>query len=390
MKINDILILTPIDFFFLVLAILSIFYTGFHYLIFALKKEDNQSRILLIGFACLFFGLAISRLINYFMIFQIKGYYIGHNFYIVEGYNTPLFSILAIYYGTSFFIGVTLFYYAFDKVFHKTYYSLTIISTTFIVISLFTALISLPLGLKTWLLYFSISFIISSLFLIFIWFIQLSDEEFQSIAIIILIGFIVHIIGAFLMTQFIVSLEIFPLIIPSIFIIISSIISIFPTIIRLKVISKSILLWSALIVILSSLIFISTILLIKYQLPFIIFIWIILIIIGSLSIILYSINRIYKNIRKNDKIINVEYEEKNIKDILKSFVKPRKIEESEILISKEKKICIVCKKKLKRFSFLCSGCHTFYCNKCLNTIVERENICWICNSNLVQELRKKI
>lgn len=60
--------------------------------------------------------------------------------------------------------------------------------------------------------------------------------------------------------------------------------------------------------------------------------------------------------------------------------RPSFISEEEISISKEKKICLVCKGKLSRYNiYLCPKCDTFYCEKCANTLAKLENACWYCN-----------
>jgi len=58
------------------------------------------------------------------------------------------------------------------------------------------------------------------------------------------------------------------------------------------------------------------------------------------------------------------------------------ITEEEISISKEKKICLVCKGKVGGFSFICNECGAFYCDKCANAMIGLENMCWVCNTPL--------
>ncbi len=56
------------------------------------------------------------------------------------------------------------------------------------------------------------------------------------------------------------------------------------------------------------------------------------------------------------------------------------ITEEEISISKEKKICLVCKGKVGGFSFICNECGAFYCDKCAKAMIDLENMCWVCNT----------
>ena len=62
--------------------------------------------------------------------------------------------------------------------------------------------------------------------------------------------------------------------------------------------------------------------------------------------------------------------------------RPDVINEEEVSISKEKKICLVCKGKVLSFSFICPECETFYCENCAKAIINMENACWACNQPL--------
>ena len=60
--------------------------------------------------------------------------------------------------------------------------------------------------------------------------------------------------------------------------------------------------------------------------------------------------------------------------------RPENITEEEVAISKEKKICLVCKGKVLGISFICPKCESFYCIKCSEALSNLENSCWICNN----------
>lgn len=75
--------------------------------------------------------------------------------------------------------------------------------------------------------------------------------------------------------------------------------------------------------------------------------------------------------------------EVKVKDGLFRLIKrPNVITEEEVSISKEKKICLVCKGKVLSFSFICPECETFYCENCVKAIIGMENTCWACNKPL--------
>jgi hypothetical protein len=60
--------------------------------------------------------------------------------------------------------------------------------------------------------------------------------------------------------------------------------------------------------------------------------------------------------------------------------RPDNITEEEISISKEKKICLVCKGKAIGITFICPECEAFYCVNCSQAISNLENRCWACNA----------
>ncbi len=64
-----------------------------------------------------------------------------------------------------------------------------------------------------------------------------------------------------------------------------------------------------------------------------------------------------------------------------TFVKPQMLTEEEVSISKEKKICLVCKGKVKGYNvFICSDCDTIYCQTCARALENLENACWVCDT----------
>ena len=63
-----------------------------------------------------------------------------------------------------------------------------------------------------------------------------------------------------------------------------------------------------------------------------------------------------------------------------SKYKKEDITEEEVSISKEKKVCLVCKGKVGRYMFMCPECETFYCEKCAHALEGLENACWVCGA----------
>ena len=55
------------------------------------------------------------------------------------------------------------------------------------------------------------------------------------------------------------------------------------------------------------------------------------------------------------------------------------ITEEEVSISKEKKICLVCKGRVRKFEVFLCDCDAFYCHNCARALTDIENACWVCN-----------
>jgi len=52
--------------------------------------------------------------------------------------------------------------------------------------------------------------------------------------------------------------------------------------------------------------------------------------------------------------------------------------ETEVSIHKEKKICLVCRGEVLRFSYICE-CGAIYCENCARAVSDLENVCWACD-----------
>lgn len=85
-----------------------------------------------------------------------------------------------------------------------------------------------------------------------------------------------------------------------------------------------------------------------------------------------------------DKPVKKPKKDTKIKDSLFRVSKrPDNLTEEEVSVSKEKKICLVCKGNVAGFNnFICPECGTFYCAKCAKALSDLENICWVCEKPL--------
>ena len=59
--------------------------------------------------------------------------------------------------------------------------------------------------------------------------------------------------------------------------------------------------------------------------------------------------------------------------ILTAYVREEKVE-----ISKETKICLVCRGIVLRFTYICE-CGAIYCENCAKALINLENVCWVCD-----------
>ena len=85
--------------------------------------------------------------------------------------------------------------------------------------------------------------------------------------------------------------------------------------------------------------------------------------------------------------------------------RPENITEEEVSISKEKKICLVCKGNVSGINYICTKCGAYYCLNCSQALSNLENQCWSCDTPIdeskpstsfkeekisVEEMEKKI
>ncbi len=64
--------------------------------------------------------------------------------------------------------------------------------------------------------------------------------------------------------------------------------------------------------------------------------------------------------------------------VQKGVVLTLQVTEEKVTIHKEKKICLVCRGEVLRFSYICE-CGAIYCENCARALTNLENVCWACN-----------
>ena len=80
--------------------------------------------------------------------------------------------------------------------------------------------------------------------------------------------------------------------------------------------------------------------------------------------------------KKTDKL---KKEVKIEESLFRLYERPSSITQEEVIFHKERKICLVCKNKVLRVSYICPNCDALYCIKCAEKLTDLENMCWVCD-----------
>ncbi|MFX0039110.1 MAG: hypothetical protein ACFFCY_15320 [Promethearchaeota archaeon] len=301
-------------------------FTSLYYSYHGYKKEIFHEKIAMYGFASFWFSIALIRTFFYFSDYYLEGTYTGDLSIIIQTYDTGKYILLYFY--------LYLFAYV-------------LISIIFLTI-------------------------------MFIWFSIKSVKEFQIISSVVTIGFVMILIGWVFETIKIKELNLIYPAIPSVFIIIGAIITIFPLIIDLEFFSRRLANWLILISITSILAFLGLTFFTNFSLNIIsqIIIWIsaILLIVA----IFYVIVNITKRIRVSPASTLVDKDV--LPDFIKTFTKPSTITIEEIELYRKRQLCLVCKSKVSRLNYICPKCKAMYCIKCSEALTNLENACWVCDT----------
>ncbi|MFW9973011.1 MAG: hypothetical protein ACFFDF_22690, partial [Candidatus Odinarchaeota archaeon] len=83
-----------------------------------------------------------------------------------------------------------------------------------------------------------------------------------------------------------------------------------------------------------------------------------------------------------EKKIPLKKEIKVKESLFRLYEKPALITEEEVTFHRERKICLVCKGKVLRISYICPKCNALYCINCTEELSNLENVCWVCDEPL--------
>ena len=285
------------------------------------------------------------------------------------------------YYGLliSYEVKYTLFFFAFERILKRTKYIITLLNIILVLLYIYSLIspvisnLNLPFSINDILLIFNTIMIIAMLYYITKW----TRQEFKITSLIIITGFILVDIGMELMSIVVKSYNIFPLYVSSIIQVIGILISTSPAFLDPKYYVKKQKFWKILsvLVIIAYFIILFPVYLIIGVASFFVYT-----IIMSIATYILTVYFIINNINSAATSRRWGGFNRDGPDLSNMFKRPEQISVEEIADSKEKKICLVCKSKVSRVSYICPECDNYYCEKCSSTLTDLENACWVCNT----------
>ncbi|MFX1395006.1 MAG: hypothetical protein ACFFAH_15745 [Promethearchaeota archaeon] len=348
-------------------AITILFIAGLSFLNKGMRRKKQSEKLILFGFASLFFGISIYRLLFFMVEFTIPGTYRNNAFYGDYDYLTQEANIIYI----PLIIGYFFFVFFFEIAIKHTKYILS--SSGIIVIMI---IIIFPFLLThVYFLMFCWIYLIILMLIIILYLTKYSQLEFKAIASLLLFGLTLIFSGMGLKYPPVVKAIAIPLFIPPILVILGTLITISPVKFNPKTYKQTLLLWIFIGVIEIGVAILFILQIFLSEAPIYLIVGIVLIA-ANLVFIEYKIIKIIRSqapgkLRTSEEEVHLD---------LSMFSRPQKITEEEVTVSKEKKICLVCKNKVKKLTYICPECYSFYCFKCSDVISDLDNACWVCET----------
>lgn len=340
------------------------------------KRKIFNEKLIMFSLASLILGFAFSLIFTFFQVLQIPGelaLFDSNTFIAVTPFQeNAIYKIYGRLSYISLSIGFTFFLFAFDIIVKKTKYFFTI--TYLILLSIeiiFFANHTLVKAIFNFPIILGMSILVP---LVFYLYTRWSRLEFKAISSFLSFGFLMFITSLNLAKSEHKQLGVYPLAVSPLLLIFGCFITILPTIVNPKFLSRALLYWMLYAII---------------TVPFLVAI-IILDILNGLKwyfVMEFFIAFVYiytlffftiRNIRFEIIAQNQKREKEGSPQILGIFVRPEKVTEEEVIYHRERKICLVCKGKLLREIYLCPECDALYCTKCSEAISSLENACWSC------------
>ena len=340
------------------------FITGLLYIIRRREKTDPHEKFVLMGFACLIWAATTLFTIFYLIEFLVPGNFT--NFVFLGDYTKAplLYNLIHDVGWVIFFILYSVLILAFERVIKKSKYILTIILWGLIFICIVSLIYDLPFNFVFY-TYTYLGLIVPILILILI---RWAKAELKATMGFFLIAIMLVATTITLLESYIKQFEFLPLFFPYLTAIVGWVFGIIPLYLN-KVEPRKVWIYYIVIVFLGYL-FIIIISLITKSLEY--FIGFTLFFAASLYAGIDTLR--FFSSRTPEMALRKEKSE-----VLKVFSRRERVTEEEVSISKEKKICLVCKSNISEHTYVCYDCQSFYCQKCYNALVDLENSCWACN-----------
>jgi hypothetical protein len=350
------------------MGIILLLFTALRYLGIARKKENPNEKLINRAGGILFLLIAVqfSLMVLYFL--SLEGYYLNHSY--MGNPELKSLSLLSQWLWrcswVPFYMCVAIFVHAGEKIQNKRIPVSLILGIICIFLILFTPFtMVLPTSITFTIVAF---FFMHWLFTLMKW----ARKELKAANSLIILGSFIIIIPSIFANPNIMVAGVVPSLLLPISLITGTILSAAPTILNPKIFLKNTSYWY--------IFCISGTGYFMFWFIFMILFLPVVAILGFTCVIFFSLECIFflKSISREEGASK----KKNV-DVIDIFTRPATITEEEVSVSKERKICLVCKGKMGGFDtfiFMCPDCNAFYCENCARTLIDMENICWVCNS----------
>ena len=334
-----------------------------------IEKQTFKEKSILFGYAGVLFGFSISTAFDFLALLSFPTTIVGQLFY-TDFSTWPFFSAffakLADYF---YYIGVFVCIIVYETNSKRTRY---MVSLTLLIILCITFLIPINTILYSNIMTFIFLYGGIVFLLILIRYTQHSQLESKVYASYILLGIVLTSL-VFSMYQNLEGLSFYIPIIP-IITGLAGLVFLFPLFVSPKNYISTLKSWSWM-----------TLIVVIIQAAWVTQLFIIIrtsiVYIGISFLVIFIIVRfiVLRHLKQFFKSTIIKTEKEGSPNILGVFTRPERITEKEVAVSKERKICLVCKGTGLRFTYICPECNTIYCQKCARTLSEMENACWVCN-----------
>ena len=364
----------PIERLLVGILIVFFFICGLLYTYRGRQKENIKEKLPLIGFSCFYICFGIGRIFLYLSDLQINGIFQNGTFIGDVNDYGPIYEILFRCFLVSSGMGFVLLYFMVEKSVFPTKYLITTIT---VVITISQIVLPFEFALVIEALSWNFKIIIT-VFILYK-FTRWAQLEFKAIGLFLLISITLLVNGVILNYTPNKELISIPLFIDPLFVIIGVFVAMIPLLINPSRLPQNRIYWVGF-SIFNITSFIGFIFMAFPILFTELFIFNIANELFILFLLIYMNYRLLKDVKSLSVTLKTLEFRKEKPDVFKALTKPQKLTEEEVSISKEKKICLVCKGKVGGFNFICYECGSFYCEICVKVMINLENACWFCNT----------